>query len=213
MWEGATENAAVCRALLADLIERGLEVDRAMLVVIDGSKALRAAVRDVLGRTVLVQRCQVHKKLNVLEHLPEKERRAVGSRLDAAWHQTDYAKALKMLRGLADTLQERYPGATASLLEGMEETLTVVRLGLPELLATSLRSTNSIKNALEKVRAHARNVKRWGSGCQVLHWSAAGLLEAERGFNRLKGYRLLPLLAAALEREIVPASSSTTKPA
>jgi transposase-like protein len=211
LWEGATENATVCRALLEDLIARGFEVDRGMLLVIDGSKALRAAVRDVLGQAAVVQRCQVHKKRNVLEHLPEKEREAVGKKLDAAWRQTDYDNALRMLKRLADDLEVRHPGAAASLREGLEETLTVVRLGLPELLARSLRSTNCIESAFDKVRGYAHHVKRWRNGRQVLRWSAAGLLAAEKGFNRIKGYRLLPMLAVALEREVIPGLSSTTK--
>ena len=148
----------------------------------------------------MVQRCQVHKKRNVLEHLPEKEREAVGKKLDAAWRQTDYDNALRMLKRLADDLEVRHPGAAASLREGLEE-----------LLARSLRSTNCIESAFDKVRGYAHHVKRWRNGRQVLRWSAAGLLAAEKGFNRIKGYRLLPMLAVALEREVIPGLSSTTK--
>jgi transposase-like protein len=213
LWEGATENAAVCRSLLEDLVARGLEVTPGILVVIDGCKALRAAVRNVLGQSAVVQRCQVHKKRNVLEHLPEKERNAVSRKLDRAWRETNYDKALKALQKLADELEDRYPGAAASLREGLEETLTVTRLGLPELLVKALKSTNAIESAFNKVRAAARNVKRWPNGRQVLRLSAAGLMAAEEGFSRIKGYRQLPLLAAALEREVAPKLSSTVKTA
>lgn len=213
IWEGATENATVCRSLLEDLVARGLEVTPGILVVIDGSKALRAAVRDVLGQAAVVQRCQVHKKRNVLEHLPEKERDAVSRKLNQAWRETNYDKALKALQTLADELEDRYPGAAASLREGLEETLTVTRLRLPEQLIKTLKSTNAIESAFDKVRLAARNVKRWRNGRQVLRWSAAGLMAAEKGFSRIKGYRLLPLLTAALEREVAPKLSSTVKTA
>jgi putative transposase len=198
LWEGATENAAVCHALLTDLMERGLRVDEGILVVIDGSKALRAAVRDVLGPQAAVQRCQVHKKRNVLDHLPDEVRRWVSRKLDQCWRETDYEKARAALTGLAKNLEEKYPGAAASLREGLDETLTVLRLGLPEPLRKTLRSTNPIESAFDTVRMASRNVKRRRNGQQVLRWAAGGLLEAEKGFRRMKGYRQLPLLADAL---------------
>ena len=213
LWEGATENAAVCRALLTDLVERGLRVDGGILVVIDGAKALRAAVRDVLGAKATVQRCQVHKKRNVLDHLPDEARAWVGRKLDQAWRETDYEKARTALTSLAKTLEDKYPGAAASLREGLEETLTVLRLELPEALRKTLRSTNPIESAFEKVRMACRKVKRWRNGQQVLRWTAAGLLEAEKGFRHIKGYRQLPLLAEALRRHVVPESSSVVKTA
>ena len=145
LWEGATENAAVCRALLTDLVERGLRVDGGILVVIDGAKALRAAVRDVLGARATVQRCQVHKKRNVLDHLPDEARAWVSRKLEQAWRETDYEKARTALTSLAKTLDDKYPGAAASLREGLEETLTVLRLELPEALRKTLRSTNPIE--------------------------------------------------------------------
>jgi transposase-like protein len=137
----------------------------------------------------------------------------VSRKLDRAWRETNYDKALKALQKLADELEDRYPGAAASLREGLEETLTVTRLGLPELLVKALKSTNAIESAFNKVRAAARNVKRWPNGRQVLRLSAAGLMAAEEGFSRIKGYRQLPLLAAALEREVAPKLSSTVKTA
>jgi len=213
LWEGATENAAVCRALLTDLVERGLRVDGGILVVIDGAKALRAAVRDVLGAKATVQRSQVHKKRNVLDHLPDEARAWVGRKLDQAWRETDYEKARTALTSLAKTLEDKYPGAAASLREGLEETLTVLRLELPEALRKTLRSTNPIESAFEKVRMACRNVKRWRNGQQVLRWTAAGLLEAEKGFRRIKGYRQLPMMSEALSRHVVPETSSTVKTA
>ena len=213
LWEGATENAAVCRALLTDLVERGLRVDGGILVVIDGAKALRAAVRDVLGAKATVQRCQVHKKRNVLDHLPDEARAWVGRKLDQAWRETDYEKARTALTSLAKTLDDKYPGAATSLREGLEETLTVLRLELPEALRKTLRSTNPIESAFEKVRMACRNVKRWRNGQQVLRWTAAGLLEAEKGFRRIKGYRQLPMMSEALSRHVVPETSSTVKTA
>lgn len=213
LWEGATENAAVCRSLLQDLVERGLRVDEGILVVIDGSKALRAAVRDVLGSQATVQRCQVHKKRNVLDHLPDEARTWVGRKLDQAWRETEYEKARAALNSLAQSLEEKYPGAAASLREGLDETLTVLRLELPEALRQTLRSTNPIESAFDKVRMASRNVKRWRNGQQVLRWTAAGLLEAEQGFRRIKGYRQLPRLSDALRKQIVPESSSKVKTA
>ncbi len=213
LWEGATENAAVCRALLTHLIERGLRVDDGILVVMDGSKALRAAVRTVLGPLAQVQRCQVHKKRNVLEHLPEEARTWVNRKLDQAWKEIDYAQARAALNSLARTLEAKHPGAAVNLREGLQETLTVLRLGLPEQLRKTLRSTNPIESAFDKVRMHSRMVKRWRNGQQVLRWSAAGLLEAEKRFRRIKGHRPLPMLAQALSKQVAPESSSDVKTA
>ncbi|EGK14142.1 transposase [Desmospora sp. 8437] len=152
LWEGATENAAVCKSLLMDLVDRGLCVDAGILVIIDGSKALRSAVRNVFGKQAVVQRCQVHKLCNVLDHLPEQERTWVERKIKDAWRQKDADKALRALKRLANQLEEGYPGAVASLREGMEETLTVIHLGLPELLQMSLWSTNAIESAFKTVR-------------------------------------------------------------
>jgi putative transposase len=202
LWEGATENATVCQSLLMDLVDRGLCVDSGILVIIDGSKALRSAVRKVFGRQAVIQRCQVHKLRNVLDHLPERERAWVERKIKEAWKQQDADKALRSLKRLAHPLEELHPGAAASLREGMEETVTVIRLGLPELLQATMRSTNAIESAFKTVREVSRNVKRWQNGQQVLRWSAAGLLEAETRFRRIKGYRQLPLLKQALEQQI-----------
>lgn len=202
LWEGATENATVCKSLLMDLVDRGLCADPGILVIIDGSKALRSAVRHVFGKQAVVQRCQVHKLRNVMDHLPERERAWVERKIKEAWKQPNADKALRALKRLANQLEEVHPGAAASLREGMEETLTVIRLGLPDLLQATMRSTNAIESAFKTVREVSRNVKRWRNGQQVLRWSAAGLLEAETRFRRIKGYRQLPLLKPALGREV-----------
>lgn len=182
-----------------------------LLVVIDGSKALRAAVRDVLGSSAVVQRCQVHKMRNVLEHLPEEARGWVGRKLDRAYNEADYDRALAGLKALAGALEKDYPGAAASLREGLEETLTVLKLGLPGVLQRSLRSTNVIESAFGGVRRVMRNVKRWQSGEQVLRWTAAGLLEAKSRSCRIPGYRDLPILVEVLRKELLRDQSREVK--
>jgi len=213
VWEGATENATVCKALLSDLVGRGLNTDQEVLVITDGSKALRAAVREVLGKKAEIQRCQVHKKRNVLEHLPESSRGWVGRKMEQIWIEPDYGRAVAGMKSLACKLEQDYPGAAASLREGLEETLTVNRLKIPGLLRVSLRSTNVIETAFDKVRQHSRNVKRWQSGEQVLRWVSAGLLEAEEGFRKVKGYRQIPILIAALAQKANPGTSSMAQTA
>lgn len=183
-------------------MDRGLCSDKGLLVIIDGSKALRAAVRDIFGQNALVQRCLVHKKRNVLDHLPENQRDWVKHKLDKAWDMEDASRAEKELKALANELQKDYPGAAASLSEGLEETLTVKRLGLSDLLTRTLSSTNPIESAFDTVRSLSRNVKRWKNGEQVLRWSAAGLLETEKHFHRINGYKDMPILREALSRNI-----------
>lgn len=207
VWEGASENAAACKQLLSNLVERGLDPQRGLLVVIDGSKALRKAVSDVLGTQVLVQRCQVHKMRNVLEHLPKDRQAFVKRKLQAAWAETDASKAETALQSLATALEKEYPGAAASLREGLAETLTVNRLRISVELRRTLRSTNPIESAIEVARTTARRVKRWRNGSQVLRWTAAGLLEAEKRFHKVQGYRALPQLRAEL---LLRLSSDTT---
>ena len=196
--QGATENTTVAIGLLEELVERGLDVERPMLVVIDGAKALRKAVTDVLGEQTPVQRCTVHKKRNVLEHLPKSERPWVSRRMTQAYSQSDEHKALKDLRALVDQLQTINPSAAKSLLEGLEETLTVQRMRLPEQLRRSLHSTNIIESANNGVRDRSRNVKRWRDGGQVERWTAASLLETEKTFRRIRGCDHMPVLMAAL---------------
>jgi putative transposase len=196
--EGATENAAAVRALLADLVERGLDPNRALLIVIDGAKALHKAVVEVFGAHGLIQRCREHKKRNVTDALPERLRATVRSAMNQAYATRDTKRARRLLDGLARRLEHQHPSAAASLREGLEETLTVMRLGLPENLERVLSSTNLIENLFSRVREIGHRVKRWQSGTMVLRWTATGVLEAERGFRKLVGYRAMPILVAAL---------------
>ena len=196
--EGATENAAAVRALLADLVERGLDPNRALLIVIDGAKALHKAVVEVFGAHGLIQRCREHKKRNVTDALPERLRATVRSAMNQAYATRDIKRARRLLDGLARRLEHQHPGAASSLREGLEETLTVMRLGLPENLERVLSSTNLIENLFSRVREIGHRVKRWQSGTMVLRWTATGVLEAERGFRKLVGYRAMPILVAAL---------------
>jgi len=209
LWEGSTENATVATALLADLQERGLDTSRPLLVVIDGAKALRKAVRAVLGEQTPVQRCVRHKERNVLGHLPERERPFVRAKLRSAWADEDPARALASLKALARQLDKTHPSAGASLREGMEETLTVTRLGVTGTLKRTLHSTNPIESMIEIVRRTQRNVKRWRDGDMRQRWTAAGMLEAEKQFRRVKGFRQIPSLIAALERELHPTEEVT----
>jgi putative transposase len=202
LWEGSTENAAVATALLSDLVDRGLDTEQGVLCVLDGAKALRKAVRDVLGVQTPVHRCVRHKERNVLDHLPERDRPAVKRRLRRAWADSDQQRALDALRLLADELDRSHPGAAGSLREGLEETLTLTRLGIRGSLKRTLESTNPCESMIECVRRSARNVKRWQSGEMCLRWTAAGMLEAERQFRRIIGYRDLAKLSVAIERDL-----------
>jgi len=201
LWDGSTENATVARELLSNLVARGLDLGQGVLCVIDGAKALRKAVDEVLG-PVPVQRCVRHKERNVLDHLPERDRPAVKQRLRHAWAHDDHEHALEELRTLAGELERSHPGAAASLREGMAETLTVTRLGIKGSLKRTLQSTNPCESMIETVRRTSRNVKRWQSGDMCLRWTAAGMLEAERQFRKIIGYRDLAKLALAAEREL-----------
>ncbi len=202
LWDGSTENATVATTLLANLTERGLDVEQSVLVVLDGAKALRKAARDVLGTHTPVQRCIRHKERNVLDHLPERDRPLVKRRLRQAWALDDHAAALERLRGLAGELDRSHPGAAASLREGLEETLTVTRLGVRGALKKTLASTNPCESMIDTVKRTSRNVKRWQNGDMCLRWTAAGMLEAEHQFRRVIGYSKLPALAVAVERDI-----------
>jgi len=200
LWEGSTENAAVATALLSDLVERGLDPEQGILFVIDGAKALRKAIRTVFGDAP-VQRCIRHKERNVLDHLPKRERPAVKQRLRRAWAADDHGRALDQLKALASELDRAYPGAAGSLREGMDETLTLTRLGVSGNLKRTLESTNPCESMIEIVRRTQRNVKRWSSGEMALRWTAAGMLEAERQFRKIIGYRDLATLVIAIERD------------
>src|SRR5215210_3487320 len=211
LWDGSTENKTVARHLLADLVERGLDVEQGVLVVLDGGKALRAAVREVLG-PVPVQRCIRHKERNVLDHLPERDRPTVKRRLRAAWKLTDHAAALDRLGVLAGELERSHPGAAASLREGLEETVTLQRLGIDGQLWRTLSSTNPIESMIEICRRTSRNVKHWSSGDMCLRWTAAGMLEAERQFRRIIGYQHLARLAVAVERDVTAQRATMALP-
>jgi transposase-like protein len=199
--EGSTENATLVSGLLVDLRERGLDVTRPMLVGIDGSKALRKAVLDVLDHPV-IQRCQLHKIRNVKDHLPQRLRSGVGRKMTDSYHAASALEAEAALLALAKELDRTHPGAAASLREGLEDTLTVLRLGVPPTLARTLRSTNTIESMISVCREHSANVKRWRDGQMALRWCAAGMVEAGKQFRRVNGHLHLPALRAALEREV-----------
>lgn len=202
LWEGSTENATVATALLSDLVDRGLDPEQGILFVIDGAKALRKAIRTVFGQRAPVQRCVRHKERNVLDHLPERDRPVVKRRLRHAWADTDHGRALEKLRLLAAELERSHPGAAASLREGMQETLTLTRLGIRGNLKKTLESTNPCESMIECVRRTSRNVKHWQNGDMCLRWTAVGMLEAERQFRRIIGYADLAKLVTAIERDL-----------
>ena len=209
--EGATENATVVRDLLASLRDRGLDTTRPILVVIDGAKALHRAVDDVFDHPV-IQRCQLHKLRNVTDRLPEAVASTVAKKMRRAYHHADPLIAQAELETLARELDRSHPGAAASLREGLAETLTIGRLGVPPTLARTLRSTNSIESMIAICRDHAANVKRWQDGQMVLRWVAAGMGEAATQFRRVNGYLHLPALRAALD-QTVPAVTPAKKDA
>jgi putative transposase len=196
--EGATENAAVVQALIDDLIERGLDPGVPRLFIIDGAKALSKAIRRSFGRHTPIQRCQIHKARNIMERLPKSLHASVRRALRQAWELNDAAKAERLIRNLAQRLEREAPGVSGSLLEGLDEILTVTRLGLPAELRRSLACTNIIENMMGTIRRVSHNVKQWGSASMALRWTAAGMLEAKKGFRRLKAYKQLPTLRAAL---------------
>jgi transposase-like protein len=209
LWEGTTENKTICNALLGNLIERGLDPEQPRLFVIDGGKAIRAAVISTFGKHAVIQRCRAHKRRNILEHLPQSERTFIGRKLDKAWRETDVASAEAQLRSVAKHLEVKHPGAAASLLEGLEDTLTVTRLGLSSRLQRTFKSTNPIESMISISRTVADNVKRWRSGTMALRWTAAGLLEAEKQFRRVNGHREMELLRRALERQFSGGAART----
>jgi transposase-like protein len=205
--EGSTENATVVTDLLTGLRERGLDVTRPILVVLDGSKALATAVRRVFDRPV-IQRCQVHKIRNVIDKLPQRLKSVVEHRMRTAYHAASAVAAEAELTALARELERTHPGAAASLREGMIETLTVLRLGVPPMLAKTLRSTNAIESMIAICRDHARNVKRWRDGQMALRWCAAGMIEAKEQFRRVVGHLHLPRLREVLEAEFTDAPAA-----
>ena len=176
--------------------------DKHVLAVVDGAKALSKAIRNTFGVAAAIQRCQVHKGRNIIERLPLHLHASVKKALRQAWDQDDADKAERLLRNLARRLEHEEPGVSGSILEGLDEILTVIRLGLPHELRRSLACTNIIENALGTVRQVTRNVKRWRHAEMALRWTAAGLLEAQKTFRRLKAYRQLPILRNALQEHL-----------
>ena len=205
--EGSTENATLVTELIVGLRERGLDVTRPILVVLDGAKALRRAVLDVFDRPVLA-RCQLHKIRNVQDRLPQKLRQVVAARMRRAYHADSALAAEAELTALAAELDRTHPGAATSLREGMAETLTVLRLGLPATLARTFRSTNAVESMISICREHASNVKRWRDGQMALRWCAAGMLEAGKQFRRINGHLHLRSLRDTLERITQPVAAT-----
>ena len=199
--EGDTENTTVVTDLLVGLRERGLDTTRPILVVIDGAKALRAAVTRVFDRPVIA-RCQLHKLRNVTDRLPDQLALTVAKRMRAAYRADSALAAQAQLEALAKELDKTHPGAAASLREGLTETLTVLRLGVPPTLARTLRSTNSIESMISIARDHSRNVKNWQSGNMALRWCAAGMAEAKKQFRRVNGHLHLAALRRALDEYV-----------
>ena len=198
--EGGSENSEVVKALLADMVERGLDASEPRLYILDGGKALHKAVKDTFGKKAVIQRCQVHKKRNVLSYLPESEQANVSLAMTTAYREFEYVKAKASLELLADNLAYRYPKAADSLREGLEETLTAHRLKLPGLLRQTLSSTNAMESANSGCMGIIRRVCNFKNGAMTLRYAAAGFLEAERGFRRIKGYKQIPILQNALAR-------------
>ncbi len=196
--EGATENAAVVQALLDNLVGRGLDPAICRLFIIDGAKALSKAIRNTFGRHTPIQRCQVHKARNITERLAKPLHTSVRKALRQAWELDDADKAEKLIKNLARRLEREAPGVSGSILEGIDEILTVTRLGLPPELRRSLACTNIIENMNGTIRQVCHNVKRWQDATMALRWTSAGMLEAAKGFRRLKAYKHLPILRGAL---------------
>ena len=196
--EGATENTATVQALLDNLIERGLDPEGCYLFIVDGAKALTKAIRRTFGADIPIQRCQIHKARNITDRLDPKHHAAVRRALKQAWELDDADKAERLMRNLARRLEMEAPDVSKSILEGIDEILTVVRLGLPLELRRSLASTNIIESMNSVIRRVCRNVKRWRDAKMALRWTSAGMFEAQKGFRRIKAYKQLPILKQAL---------------
>ena len=207
--EGATENTVVVQALIDNLLARGLDPTLPRLFIVDGAKALSKAIRNTFGVAAAIQRCQVHKGRNIIERLPQHLHASVKKALRQAWDQDDANKAERLLRNLVRRLEHEEPGVSGSILEGLDEILTVIRLGLPHELRRSLACTNIVESAPGTVRQVTRNVKRWRHAEMALRWTAAGLLEAQKTFRRLKACRQLPILRNALQEHLRKAQADS----
>jgi transposase-like protein len=199
--EGTTENGAVVGELLSSLIARGLDVSRSVLFVVDGAKALTSAVRNVCGAEHPIQRCRFHKLQNVIDRLPQTKNNYVRAAMQAAWRLPE-KQGLSKMKELARELEVSHPDAARSLLEGLEETFTVNRLGLPDLLVTSLGTTNLIENAHGAIQTAIHRVKRFQKPQDALRWAATALLEAEKNMRAVRGHKQLWILQAALGRKV-----------
>jgi transposase-like protein len=199
LWDGTTESEATCRSLLSELVGRGLVVEQARLFVIDGGKGLRKAIRKVFGEWALIARCRVHKMRNVADHLPKDKQAWVRSQMRRAFSSSSNDGAKQRLLQLATSLEESYPSAASSLREGLDETLTILRLNVGPALTATLCSTNPIENLNGSIRNLTRRVKRWRGGRMAMRWAASSLLEAEQKFRRVKGYREMPGLLLSLK--------------
>ena len=200
--EGSTESEQVCRGLLRQLVDRGLVLERARLFVIDGGKGLHKAIREMFGQWALIQRCQVHKLRNVAEHLPKNKRAWVKAAMNRAWSRATTAAARGKLKDLASQMEDQHPSAARSILEGLDETLTIITLGVGTGLSRTLRTTNPIENLQGTLKRVSRNVKRWRGGSMALRWGVSALVEAQKKFRRVKSYREMPQLIVALEATI-----------
>ena len=208
--QGATENATVVGELLADLVDRGLDFTEPRLYILDGGKALTAAVKKHAGESPAIQRCQVHKRRNVLDHLMDEQKLAVSKKLNAAYALEEYGAAKEALNTLHRELMDLNPSAARSLGEGMEETLTVHRLHMPAQLRKTMASTNVIESAFSIVEKVCKNVKRWHGGDQRERWVGSGLLVAENQFRRITGYKLIPVLMEEL-KTLNPSKAAVVK--
>jgi transposase-like protein len=208
--QGATENATVVGELLTELVERGFDFTEPRLYILDGAKALSAAVKKHAGESAAIQRCQVHKRRNVLDHLTDEQKPDVAKKLNAAYALEDYAAAKQALNAVHRELKDLNPSAARSLGEGMEETLTVHRLHLPMQLRKTMASTNVIESAFSIVEQVCKNVKRWHGGDQRERWVGSGLMVAEKQFRRITGYKLIPVLIKELEA-LTPSKAAIVK--
>jgi putative transposase len=202
--QGATENATVVGELCGELEQRGVDFQQPRWYVLDGAKALNVAVKKRAGEAALIQRCQLHKRRNVLSHLPEEQQPFIEQKLLAAWNMSGYAEARRALDRRHDELERINPSAARSLAEGLKETLTIHRLQVPVKLRLTLFSTNPIESALSVVEEKCGRVKKWQGGDMKLRWVASGLLFVEQQFRRVKGYRGIPQLVAAIQTAAPP---------
>lgn len=211
LWDGSAENTTLCQHLLANLQSRGLRTDRSLLVMLDGSKAIRKAVQATFGAAALVQRCQVHKMRNVLDHLGDRHRPWAQAILRRAYQSSDLKTAQRLLLELARRLEAEHPSAAESAREGLDETLTLLTLALSARLGRSLATTNAAEGLLSRTRQVKRNVIRWRGGQMMVRWAAVGILEAVKGFRRLKGHADMPTFVAALRARDQHLGLSTTE--